>query len=466
MDKNFNVLSILGHMAMPPEKAKKEIDQAFEWGVDAIVGQSNGTDWGPYWLGDPDCHMLDRSQVKNNMSVFIKAALDHKVPFAFSLGTPSGTDKHLGEALDDIDEFARKNNLHFKIAVISGEVDKEYILEKLRNGEKFKKVIDSDRLPEYLSEKDVEEATRIVAQMGPEPIMKALKMDVDGVITGRALDVGLHMAPLLNAGFDKGNAAHMAKSIECAGVCLEGREGFTTVYATMRDGDFLVTTPNTNDKATVKSVAGHALFERRNPFKEENPGGYLDLSEAVHEQIDDRTVKISGGKWVDVDPYTVKLEGAKRTGYRCHSTMGIREERLLEQLDSFLENVRKKTDNWMALENLKPEEDYSLRFRVYGKDGVLGSLEKVKTAGHEVGLIIEGLGKTQEIANEVVEYAYGHLAYGDFPGRKSTSNVETPYAPHFYEMPPDYRYNVWHLMPLDDPCEPFKVEVVEFPRSK
>jgi len=466
MAKEFNVLSIICHMAMPAEKAKKEAEKAFEWGVDAIVGQSNSTDWGPYWLGDPDCHMLDRAQVSNNMNVFIKEALDHKVPFAFSLGTPSGSNKHLDECLDDIDKFARENNLHFKIALVRGEVSKDYILNKLKNGEKFKRVIDSDRLPEYLSEKDVEEVNRIVAQMGPEPIMKALQMDVDGVITGRALDVGLHMAPLLNAGFDKGTAAHMAKTIECAGVCLDGRQGFTTVYATIGDGYFKITTPNEEDRASIKSVAGHSLFERRNPFREENPGGYLDLMEAVHEQIDDKTVKVSGGKWQPVEPYTVKVEGAKLTGYRCISIVGIREEKLLGQLDSFLETMRKKTDDWLSAKNLKAGEDYNLNFRIYGTDGVLGKAEKVKTVGHEVGLIIEGSGRTQEIANEVVEYTYGHLAYGYFPGRKSTSNCETPYAPHFYQIPPDYRFNVWHLMPLEDPCEPFDIEVMEFPRNK
>ena len=38
---------------------------------------------------------------------------------------------------------------------------------------------------------DVEESEHIVSQMGPEPIIEMLKSDVDGIITGRALDIGL-----------------------------------------------------------------------------------------------------------------------------------------------------------------------------------------------------------------------------------------------------------------------------------
>lgn len=464
-DKSLNVLSILVHMGQDPEVAAKEIDAAFEKGVDIIAGQGNGTDWGPYWVGNTECDMLDRAQCANNLEIYIKAALEHKVPFVFSAGTPTGSNKHLDQTLEDIDAFAIKNNLHFKIALIRGEVDKEYIKKKIRNGELFHRVVDSNKLVENLTEEEVDAATRIVAQMGPEPIMKALDMDVDGVITGRALDVGVHMSYLLHAGFERGDAAHMAKTLECASVCLEGKGAFCSAYGSMHDGYFTVTSPDPEAGATIKSVSGHALYERRDPFKEENPGGYLDLTDAKHEQIDDRTVKLSGGKWVDV-PYTVKLEGAKFVGYRSMSPVGIREPKMLEQLDDIIESVRVKTENAPILKDMTPDVDYTLRFRVYGKNAVLGELE-TEPIGHEVVVLIEAMSQSQELCDEIVQYAYGYFNQAHYPGRRTTSgNVESPYSPHFIQMPAEYRFNVWHLMPLDDPCEPFGIEVVEFPRKK
>ena len=468
MSKEFNVLSILVHMGIPPEVIEKECANAFKMGVDAIVGQGNGTDWGPYWLGDPDCETDNRDQCKTNLRYFIKQALDHKVPFAFSCGTPSGKNKHLEQALSDLDEACVEDGLDFDAIVVKGEISKDFVINKIRNGEKMRRVIDSPKLSEYLTEEDVEEATCIVAQMGPEPIQKALKMGADGVLLGRALDVGLHMAPLLNAGFDRGHAAHMAKTIECAGICLEGRSTFNATYATMMEDGFTVTSPDPEGKGgTIKSVSGHALYERRNPFKEENPGFYLDLSNVHHEQIDPRTVKVTGGKAVPVSPYTIKIEGAKRVGYRSASLFGIREPRMLAQLDWILDDVRKKAYKYPTAAGMRPEVDYTLRFRVYGRDAALGPMEPTPVVGHEVGVMMEVIGPTQHFCDQFIQYAYGLIAYGSYPGKRTTSgNIETPYSPHFFALPPEYRFNVWHLMELTDPCEPFEFERVHFPRKK
>lgn len=466
--KEFNVLSILVHMGIPEDVMEKETENAFNMGVDAIVGQGNGTDWGPYWHGDPNCEMDNRVQCKSNTRFYVNQALKHKIPFVFSTGTPSGHNRHLNEALDDIDDIAREDGINFKAAVVRGEINKEYIIEKLEKGEKMRRVVDSPKLKKFLTVKDVEEATYIVAQMGAEPIQKALKMDVDGVFLGRALDVGLHMAPLLNAGFDKGIACHMAKTIECAGICLEGRSTFNSVYATIMKDGFKVTSPDSEGKgATIKSVAGHALYERRDPFKEENPGFYLDLSEARHEQIDARTVKVTGGKCVDVSPYTLKIEGARFVGYRSASIFGIRDSKVLDQLDWILEDVKKKAYAYSYAKDLRPDIDYTLRFRVYGRDAVLGSMEPTPVVGHEVGVVMEIIGPSQDFCDQFIQYAYGLIAYGSFPGKRTTSgNIETPYSPHFFKLPGEYRFNVWHLMELEDPCEPFKFEIIEFPRKK
>jgi hypothetical protein len=51
-----------------------------------------------------------------------------------------------------------------------------------------------------------------------------------------------------------------------------------------------------------------------------------------------------------------------------------------------------------------------------------------------------------------------------YPGRLSNAaNVAVPYSPMEYGLGPIYVYHIWHLLELDDPCEPFKIEVREFP---
>lgn len=81
---------------------------------------------------------------------------------------------------------------------------------------------------------------------------------------------------------------------------------------------------------------------------------------------------MSGADFVPT-PYQVKLEGVKHLGYRTIFIGGVRVPILIDQIDNFLEQVRK------YLQNLFPELDNSkecrLLYHVYGKNGVMGPLE-------------------------------------------------------------------------------------------
>jgi len=43
------ILGFVNHIA-PAADIEESIARAFEWGVDVIVAQGTGSDWGPYWL--------------------------------------------------------------------------------------------------------------------------------------------------------------------------------------------------------------------------------------------------------------------------------------------------------------------------------------------------------------------------------------------------------------------------------
>ena len=435
-------------------------ERGLSWEPDVIVAQGTTSDGGPTYLGS-DAPYAALMTIKEDLRTILVSAKKKGIPFILSCGSPAGSNLELERALTAVDEITKEENIRLRIAVIPGELDKEYLKQKIKKGAKARRLIDTEGLPEYLTEEDIDKSKRIVAQMGPEPVMKALDLDVDGVITGRALDVGLYMALPLKRGFDKALAAHMAKTIECSGLVTEP-QSFEPVFAILRKDHFLVRPTNASARCTVLSVASHAFYERPDTNREENPGGILDVSGAKYEQYDDQTVKISGSRWIP-EPYTLKVEGAGLVGYRTISICGIRDERMISCIDWFLEQARKHVEG--RLHPLKPGEDYDLIFRVYGKDGVLGDAEPIKeTKSHELGLITDAIAPEEKVADMVCASAVDFIVHMDYPGRLTTAaNVAYPYSPREHRLGPVYRYNIWHLLELDDPCEPFDIEVREFP---
>jgi hypothetical protein len=38
-------------------------------------------------------------------------------------------------------------------------------------------------------------------------------------------------------------------------------------------------------------------------------------------------------------------------------------------------------------------------------------------------------------------------------------------SPGDIDIGPAYAWNIWHAIELEDPCEPFKINIIEFPRK-
>jgi hypothetical protein len=460
MPNELNILSTISEGYGPVEKS--EWETALSWNPDVIVAQGTSTDPGPTYLGTAQQYNADIN-LKRDLEQIILAAEKRHIPFILSLGCPAGTNRQLKRSLWLVSQICEEANIKLRVAVIPGEINKAYLKQKLKSGANIRRLVETNALSEYLSVKDINRSRRIVAQMGPEPIMKALELEIDGVITGRALDTGLYMALPLKMGFDKGLAAHMAKVIECGALAAEGPgEGLGAIFAILKNDHFLVRPPSRFKKCTVKSVVSHSFYERPDPTREENPGGILDTGDAKFEQYDEKTVKVSESRWIPTQ-YTLKLEGAELTGYRTISICGIRDPQLIRYLDVLLDGVRRVTEEKFL--PLKQSKDYKLIFRSYGKDGVLGEAEpKKETKAHEVGVIIDVVAKTQELASGICATARIQAAFQDFPGRKTTAgNMAWCFSPNDAVLGPVYRYNIWHALELDDPCEPFNIKIYEFP---
>ena len=92
----------------------------------------------------------------------------------------------------------------------------------------------------------------------------------------------------------------------------------------------------------------------------------------------------------------------------------------------------------------------------------MGPLEPVKESAHELGIVMEVIASSQELANIICASARSTLMHFPYKGRKATAgNIALLYSPSDIEFGPVYKFTVYHLMDIDDPCEVFPTEFVD-----
>jgi hypothetical protein len=458
----FRILSFVNHIPVHPN-IEGLLAEADRRGVDVICSQGTGMDFGPYMLGSGT--QFTTENFKENIRPYLRFAHERGIPFVLSVGIAGGR-LQLDACLQRVDEVAAEEGLDLTIGVIDGELDRDDLARRLRGGARARRAVESPALSEWLTPEDVEQSSHVVAQMGPEPIMAALATGVDGVITGRALDVGVYMAPALAAGFPRGVTTHMAKVLECAGLALSPGDPSEPIYGVLHHDALEVYPLSANQQATPRSIAGHSMYERDNPFMERNPGGYLDLADAGYESVPGNGVRSTGAVWVD-EPYTVKLEGARRNGFRTVAFFGIREPRFITHLDGFLDNVRAAIKGSDRFGHLDEGKHYTVTFDQYGRNGVLGPNEPLAdVVPHEIGLLVDVIAETQALAENLAYFICMELWIKPYPDRQTTAgNLATRFAPPTINVGPAFSFNVWHLLEIDDPLELFPVEQVSFPKG-
>jgi hypothetical protein len=444
------------HLGHGVDQASLEVALTME--PDAIVAQGTSTDPGAYYLGT-DTSYMQMLEVKSNLEAIILAAARAGVPFIVSTGG-SGTRNALERELGGIDAITAEHNLSLRVVVIDGEVDPEWVIGRLRAGVRARRIVESPELQTELNEETVRAATRIVAQMGPEPIMAALaRGDVDGVVTGRALDVGLFAAIPLMRAYPTALSMHFATVMHDGALAAVPGSGSDGLFGIVTESDFVVFPTNPQRSCTPLSVAGMSFYERANPFEEHLPSGVLDVSQATYEAVDDRTVRVRGATW-RASPYTVKLEGARLQGYRTICLGASCEPRFIAALDDLLATTRDQVARAYG-----PEEAgyWQLHFRAYGRD-VLQSDNRAAPP-REVGILIDVLAANQRLADAVCSVARSALMHVGYSGRKTTAgNLAVPFSPVEVQVGPSYAYSIWHALPIDDPLEPFSSRVEVFPR--
>lgn len=452
--KEFVVVSCETHLGtMLPDQAS--FNAALERKPGFVGVQAATGDYGPYYLGT-GTSKRSHSSVKANLEIFLIPCIERGIPFALGGAPLAGTKSCVDWTLEIVKEIAAKHRLQFKLAVIYSDVSKGYLLQRLSRGERIKHL----ELPEhFLTAEDVEASTNIVAFMGWEPFIRALDAGADVIITGRCCDDATFSAPAIRADFAPGLSWHMGKIIECGAMAAKPVTLNVAMVATVREDHFLVEPMGKDVRCTVESVAAHNLYERASAFQQKGPGGILDMSQVKYEQHDERTVKVSGSKFVK-GQYQVLLEGAGLAGYRSISVAGVRDPEVIRRLQDFQQAALQRVG-----EEIREAGDYKVIFHNYGMDATMGAYEPNRgrpNPSYEIGAVTEVVASTQKLASDVCQRLYERIHMTMFPGRVTgEGNYATPFSPLVMETGPVYHYTVNHLLPLKDPCELFPLKLFQ-----
>lgn len=449
MKEEFRILSttaILGYgfpMASFEEGMKRK--------PHLIAVDAGSTDPGPYYLG-AGVSFTDRDAVKRDLEIMIEAGIREGIPVVIGTAGGSGGEPHLAWNREIIEEIAREKKLSFRLALIHAELPKDDIRQALADG----RIHPVEPGPQLTSE-NIDATTRIVAQMGIDPFIAAHREGAQVILAGRAYDPAVFSALAVDQGYDMGLATHLGKILECAAICATPGSGSDCMFGYIGEDYFRVEPLSPARVCTTVSVAAHTLYEKTNPYILPGPGGHLDLTGTSFEQDTPSTVTVRGSKFVPGDQYALKLEGAKRIGFRTVSIAGTRDPIMMEKIDDIIQGVKER-----VADNFKDKKlDYYLNFTVYGRDGVMGALEPLREhpASHEFGIVIEAVADTQAQADTICAMARSTMLHYGYEGRRATAgNLAFPYSPSDFHAGEVYVFSVYHLMDVENPAAPFPIE--------
>ncbi len=450
--EQLRILCPNGHLGFAPTK-----EESFWIGAatkpDYYCCDSGSDDIGPVPLGEDICASHVEWQ-KHDLELMFLAAREQGVPMIIGSSGDTGTNSKVDLYVNVIRELAKKHNIKkFKLAYFYSEVDKEYLEKKMEQGVKIEGL---DGRPD-LTVEELDRTNRIVAVAGVHPFIKALEMGADVIIGGRSSDCAIFAAASIYEGFPEHNAYYIGKVLECASFCAEPYMAKETIIGTITKDDVKVTAMHPAQRCTVASVAGHAMYERSNPYYEYVAGGMLDMTKCNYEQYDEKTCRITGAEFIPIKgKVKVKLEGSGKVGERYIGLAGIRDPYTIRHIDEVIAWSKAQVEERFA------GTDYKINFRIFGKNGVMGDLEPVKeTKSHELMVVVEGVAETKEIAHEVTMIGTRQIFYARLPEVKGTAGTAAFIVDEVLESSPAYYWTMNHIIEVDDPMELFRVYTTE-----
>ncbi|WP_372619247.1 acyclic terpene utilization AtuA family protein [Falsiroseomonas sp.] len=448
----ITILCPTGHLGFTPlEPASFRAGCALK--PDFIIADSGSCDIGPYPLG-ADGQASPAAWQRHDVEIMLVEARRLGVPMIIGSVSDTGTDRGVRQFAQMVRDIAAEHGLApFRMATIFAELTREEVIGRMGAGTVVQGL---DGRPDADAAL-IGRTDRIVAVMGAEPIAAALKAGAEVVIAGRASDCALFAAPLLNAGMSPATAYYAGKLMECASFCCEPFMGKESILGRISEDDIKVTAMHPGQRCTPASLASHAMYERRDPFREYVASGYVDMSDVRYEQWDEKTARATGARFVPSAQPMVKLEGAGKVGERRLAIVGIRDPYTIENIDKAMAWARARlTERFGAPESA----GWTVYYHVYGRDGVMGALEpSPPLRPHELGIVVETVCQDAKRAEEICALAARNLFYARLAEVKGTAGAAALMSDEILVGKPGYEWTLNHVMPVRDAAELFRTEM-------
>ena len=454
--QSLRIICPNGHLGFAPIRV-----DSFRAGVAAspgfIAADSGSDDVGPVPLGT-DTSTSPLAWQTHDLEHMLLAARALGVPMIIGSAGDTGANSRVDLFVKIISELAEKHRLpRFKLGYFYSELTTDDLRRRMNSGERV------EGLEGYadLTMAELDATERIVAMAGVHPFVALLEQGADVIIGGRSSDSCVFAAPAIHHGFPEAQAYYLGKVLECASFCAEPYGGKETVLGEVTQDAVEVTAMHPEQRCTIASVAGHAMYERSNPYFEHVAGGTLDMSRCHYDQIAERTTRITGAVFHRAPEFRVKLEGAGKVGERYVGMVGIRDPYTIAHVDQVIGWARDKVrERFGDGDGDGAGGEYQLHYNVYGRDGIMGELEPHRDRpSHELCILVQAVAPTAAMAEELCMIGTRQMFYARLPDVKGSAGSVAFALDEVLRASPAYRWTLNHTLRCDDPLELFPIHM-------
>ena len=436
-----------------------EVAYGLAQGAQAIATDAGSTDSGAAYLVT-GTSKNDHSAVKRDLRILMLAAAKAGIPLLVGSSGQAGGDRNLDWTFKIAAEVAREEDLHPRVALLYSEQTREAV-KALNAAGRIRPLEPAGAL----HDETIEACAHIVAVMGLEPYLEALRHGAEVILGGRTTDTAVLAAYAMLHGAGKAAAWHAGKIAECGALCTATRDGGSGVLISIDEQGFEVEPLSPTSHCTPASVAAHMLYENSDPFQLVEPGGILDVEQTCYVQHGSRAVRVTGASWRDM-PYTMKLEGAGALSYQTVMLVGIQDPRVLARVDEFhdklLDALYRRTRATLGEE----AGEFHISLRMYGWNAVSGDHPPAGTPPpRELGMLFVATAATQCMATRIAKACNPYFFHFPIDRDQALPSYAFPFSPAEVERGPVYTFELNHVVEVDDPLELVRIRYVDLPEE-
>lgn len=424
-----------------------ELAYGIAQGARAIATDAGSTDSGAAYLA-LGISKNNKGAVKRDLTLMMKAGAEAGIPVIVGTSGQAGGDLNVDWTRDIVLEVAAELGIQPRIALLYSEQTAEVLKRKNAQG-RIKALAPMGPLDDAT----LEACDHIVAVMGPEPYVAALRAGADIILGGRTTDTAVLAAFALMEGAPQGPAWHAGKVAECGAQCTVLRHAGAGVLIGIDADGFEVEPLTLDNRCDPESVSAHMLYENSDPFRLVEPGGVLNVTDSVYTALDERRVRVTGSTW-EPQPYTMKLEGAAGRRFQTVMLVGIQDRDVLDNVDLFHDRMLAALYERTRRTIGEAAGDFHISLRMYGWNAVSGDRPPEGTPSpREIGVLFVATADSQEMATQIAKACNPYFFHFPMVNDKELPSYGFAFSPADIERGPVFEFLLNHVVEVDDPME-------------